>query len=83
MFYVQLTYHIYNTRFIFNNYFVLISKRNSQQMFKISSIYNNLRVDTSDHGLSHPIKGAGAAVNGLTGIKKNTLLNCLSILSWN
>jgi hypothetical protein len=39
-------------------------------MFKISSIYNNVRMDTSDHGLSHPIKGAGAAVNGLTGIKK-------------
>ena len=70
MFYVQLTYHICNTGSIFNNYFVFISSRNSQQMFKISSTYNNVRMDTSDHGLSHPFKGAGVAVNGLTGIKK-------------
>ena len=43
IFNLQLTYHIHNTRSIFNNYFVLISSRNSQQMFKISSTYNNER----------------------------------------
>jgi hypothetical protein len=39
-------------------------------MFKTSSMWINALLDKSDHGLSHTLKGPGADVNGLTGIKK-------------
>ena len=39
-------------------------------MPKIPGIGIDTHMESSDHGLSHPFKGAGAAVNGLTGIKK-------------
>jgi len=33
----------------------------------MSSNSTNARIDTSDHGLSHPFKGVGAVANGLSG----------------
>jgi hypothetical protein len=39
-------------------------------MLKISSTWINGRIDTREHGLSHPFNGPRAVANGMTGIQK-------------
>lgn len=52
---------------VINLQFDCLSIHNSQQMFKISSICFNARMDMSDHGLSHPFKDMTIA-NGFADI---------------
>jgi len=39
-------------------------------------------MDSSDHGMSHPVKGPGTVANGVTGTK-NVLVKFLFIFGWN
>jgi hypothetical protein len=56
------------------------SSHNSEQFLKISRSWNNAHIDTSDHAMSHRLKGPGATASDLKGLKNGW--RSLFIFQW-
>lgn len=87
MFYLKLTYHIYNTRYQFNDSRFLtkyqVTTRNRCSKWPPPgldvSMCDNAHMDTSNHELSHIFKGPETATNGSTVSNTYVFVKCLFI----
>ena len=79
IFYLKLTYYIYNTCSRFNDCWVILSRHRWQQTLKMFSTCIKARMDTSGHGLSRAFRTPRAFTNRLTDIKNSLVSVCLKL----